>query len=254
MLPIVQIVWPPYKGLSAIALSLILFAISGGAFFAAQRMKEAIKLPKMGKVLGAIVIVIWGFSIIFFLGINKLFAKYTGGASNLGPIFPITITSAVVIFCYAAYVTRRGGPLSSLGNGFLAFIAGPMVFELPFALIIIPLVKAPVVAEILFLIPLFTIVITTLSMLLLSRRIALTKNSVYLFAAMMFVFALWALDGYHYPTDLVTITLNGVSKVLSFACIAALFFPEPPTNIKTPEEKLSQENVNKVSSASGSSL
>lgn len=247
MLPIVQIVWPPYQGWSAIILSLILFLISAGLFFAARKMKETIKLPNMGKVLGVIVIVIWALSILFFLRINQIFAKYTGGAANLGPIFPITIVSAVATFCYAAYVTRRGGPPSSLGNGLLAFIAGPMVFELPFALIIIPLVKAPLLAEILFLVPLFTIVIATLSMLLLSRRIALTKNAVYIFAGMMFVFALWAVDGYSYPTNLLTIALNGISKVLSFACIGALFTRKPLTDASVARAELDEKNVNNIS-------
>jgi len=249
MLPIIQIVWPPYRGWSAIVLSLILFAISGGLFFAARRMKGLVRLPKMGKVVGAIVIVVWVFSILLFLKINQIAAKSLGGAANLGPIFPITIVSAVVTFCYAAYVTRRGGPLSSLGNGFLAFITGPMVFELPFILIVIPLVKVSLIPEIIYLVPLFTIVITTLSMLLLSRRIALTKNSVYLFSAMMFVFALWALDGYHYPSNLLTITLNGISKVLSFVCVAATFLPNSPTDVRVPQDKLNERNVNNVTSA-----
>ena len=224
-------------------LSLILFLITAGLFLTARRMKEAVKLPKMGKVLGVVVIVIWAFSILFFLKINQIYARYIGGATSLGPIFPITILSAVLTFCYAAYMARRGGPLSSLGNGFLAFIAGPMVFELPFILIIIPLVKAPLIPEIIFLIPLFTIVITTLSLLLLSRRIALTRNAVYLFGAMMLVFAIWALDGYSYPTNLLTIALNDISKVLSFACIGALFLQEPPTDVRVPEDKLNERNV-----------
>lgn len=250
MLPIAEITWPPYKGLSAIVVAVILFAVSAGLFLTARRMKEAIKLPKMGKIVGGIVIVIWAFSILFFLRINAIFARYLGTAPNLGPIFPITITCAVVTFCYAAYVTRRGGPLSSLGNGFLGFIAGPMVFELPFALIIIPLVKAPIFAELIFLLPLFTIVITTLSMLLLSRRVALTRNSVYLFAAMIFVFGLWALDGYHYPTDLLTITLNGISKVLSFATVAVMFIPQPLSGVSERSSKEKDVNVSPTSTNS----
>jgi hypothetical protein len=227
-----------------LVLSLILFLISAGIFLAGRRMRGEIKLPKMGKVLGAIVVIIWAFSIFFFHQINIEYAKYTGGAANLGPIFPITIVSAIVTFCYVAYATRRGGPLSSLGNGFLGFVAGPMVFELPFVLIIIPLVKAPLVAEIFFLVPLFTIVITTLSLLLLSRKIALTKNAVYLFGAMMFVFALWALDGYSYPSNLLIIALNGISKVLSFACIGALFLQKSQTDVRVTGDELNERNVN----------
>ena len=227
MLPFIQIVWPPYTGLRALVLSLLLFIISVGLFFAARKMKREIKLPKMGKIQGAIVVVVWALSILIFLKINQIFAKYVGAASNLGPIFPVTILSAVATFCYVTYITRRGGALSSAGNGFLAFIAGPMVFELPFVLVVIPSAKAPLVPEIIFLIPLFTIIFTTLAMLLFSRRIALTKNSVYFFASMIFVFALWALDGFSYPTTPLAIALNGISKMLSFLCVATMFLPRP---------------------------
>jgi hypothetical protein len=236
MLPIVQFVWPSYKGLSAILLSLILFLIGAGLFLSARRMKREIKLPRMGKIVGGTILVIWAFSIIFFLRVNQILAQSLGGGQSLGPIFPITILSAVATFCYVAYVTRRGGLLPSLCNGFLAAIAGPMVFELPDVLIIIPLIKASLVAEIAYLVPLFTIVLTTLSLLLLSRKISLTKNSVYLFSAMLFVFSLWALDGYAYPTNPITFTLNAVSKILGFACIAAMFQKSPLASTSATEK------------------
>lgn len=197
-------------------------------------MKEPIKLPKMGKVTGAVIIVIWAFTILFFLRLNQIYAKYVGAASNLGPIFPVTILSAIGTFIFAAYMTRRGGPLSALGNGFLGFIAGPMIFEFPYVLIIIPLVKAPIVPVIIYLVPLFTIIITTLSLLLLSRRIALTNKSVYALAAMIFVFALWALDGYSYPTTPLAIALNSISKILGFVCVALLFVPKSPAVQEAP--------------------
>jgi hypothetical protein len=244
-LPLIQVVWPPYTGLSKYLLSLILFVVAGGVFLAARRMEREIPLPRMGKVGGAVVFVLWAFCILFFLKINEIFAKYVGAAKNLGPIFPITIISAVATFGFAAYMSRRGGVLSSFGNGFLAFIAGPMVFELPYVLIVIPLVKAPLFATILFVTPLFGIIFTTFGLLLLSRRIALTKNSVYSFAAMIFVFALWALDGYAYPTNALTITLNGISKVLGFVCIAALFVRSSAEVSKQSQEKLAETGTEK---------
>lgn len=211
-------------------------------------MKKEIPLPKTGKVTGGIVLVIWAFCILFFLKINQIFAKYVGAAPNLGPIFPITILSAIATFAFAAYMSRRGGMISSFGNGFLAFIAGPMVFELPYVLIVMPLVKAPLFATILFVSPLFGIIFTTFGLLLLSRKIALTKNSVYSFAAMIFVFALWALDGYAYPTNALTITLNSISKVLGFVCIAALYLRSSPEATTQSQEKLAETGKEKSSS------
>jgi hypothetical protein len=40
---------------------------------------------------------------------------------------------------------------------------------------------------------------------------------------MIFVFAVWALAGYSYPTNPGAFALNAVSKVLGFACIVAMF-------------------------------
>ena len=173
------------------------------------------------------------------------------GNLALGPVFPITILSAVGTFCYAAYVTRRGGPLS-LGNGFLGFIAGAMLFELPFVLIIIPLnaraLNIPPISLIISLVPIFIIGITTLSLLLLSRRIALTTNAVYMFAAMMFVWGLWALDGFSSPTTLLSFALNGISKVLAFACIGAMFLPKSSTDVGVTQEKSNESVVNHATS------
>lgn len=231
------IVWSSYRGSSAFALAALLALIGIGLVFLGKRLKHDVPLPKMGKSVVAVVVVIWAFSILTFLKINRDMARYTGAAGNLGPIFPITLVSAFCTFAFVAYITRKGGALSSLGNGFLAFIAGPMVFELPFVLIVIPRVNAPLIPTLIFLIPLFTIIFTTLSLLLYSRRTAITKYSLYLYAAMLFVFALWALEGYSYPSNPVAFALNAISKVLGFATVAALFKPGPRAEIREKTEK-----------------
>jgi hypothetical protein len=222
------IVWPPYAGSSALLLSLLLVLVGIGLVMLGRRMTKEVNFPKMGKIVGAIVVVIWAFSILTFLKINKDLARYTGAAGNLGPIFPITLATAFCTFAFVAYVSRRDSVLASLGNGFLAFIAGPMVFEFPFLLIVIPRVKAPLVPALIFLVPLFTIIFTTLAMLMFSRRVAITKSSVYLYAAMIFVFAVWALEGYSYPSNPTAFTLNAISKVLGFAAVGAMFVTKSP--------------------------
>jgi hypothetical protein len=177
----------------------------------------------MGIVIGVFVVVIWAFSILTSLRINRAFARYTGSAGSLGPIFPITITTAVFTFAFVAYISRRDGIPAAFGRGFLSFIGGPMVFEFPFLLIVIPRVSAPLVPELIFLLPLFSIIFTTLSMLLLSRNIAITKYSVIFFGVMILVFAVWALEGYSYPSNPASFVLNAISKILGFASVAALF-------------------------------
>jgi hypothetical protein len=217
------VAWIPYGGSGTLELSLVLALIGTGLILLGRRMSQDVRLPKMGKVLLVIVVVIWAFSILTFLRINRDLARYTGSAGNLGPIFPITVITAFCTFLFVAYVSRRDGILASIGRGFLAFIAGPMVFEFPFLLIVIPRVHAPLIPALIFLIPLFTIIFTTLSLLLFSRKVAITSYSLYLYGAMILVFAVWALDGYSYPSNPTSFLLNAISKVLGFGSVAALF-------------------------------
>ena len=224
---LVVVSWAPYTGPSVLYLSSLLLLISAGlALFSRRKVNKDIRLPRMGRVTGIVVAIVWAFSILTFLKINRDLARYTGSAGNLGPIFPITVGSAICTFIYVAYLCRHEGALSALSNGFLAFIGGPMIFEFPFLMIVIPRVRAPPVTALIFLVPLFTIIITTLSLLLLSRNVALTRRSLYFFSAMIFTFAIWALDGYSYPSNPTSFTLNAIAKMLGFACIATLFQPK----------------------------
>jgi hypothetical protein len=223
MLAAALLVWMPYRGSDSLVLSLILVILGIALILLGRRMIRDIKLPRMGIVVGAIVVIVWAFSILTFLRINRDLARYTGAAGNLGPIFPITILTAVCTFAFVAYVSRRDGVLAAIGRGFLAFIAGPMVFEFPFLLIVIPRVHAPLIPALIFLIPLFTIIFTTLAMLLFSREVAITRFSLNFYGAMILVFAVWAIDGYSYPSNPTSFLLNGISKILGFASVAALF-------------------------------
>lgn len=103
-----------------------------------------------------------------------------------------------------------------------------MVFEFPFLLIVIPKVRAPLGLTLIYLTPLFIIIFATLALLLLlSRRVAITRYSLYFYGVMILVFGLWALEGYQYPSNPAAFLLNGISKVLGFASVAALFVTEP---------------------------
>ena len=135
------------------------------------------------------------------MAINRAIDKKSHTAASTGPILPITIASAVCTFVYLAYLTRKGGILSTLGNGFTGAVAGPMVFEFPFDLIVIPLLNIGTMGIIIFFGPLFTIIFTTLALVLFSKRTAITKYSLYSLAAMFLVFAVWAVEGLSYPSN-----------------------------------------------------
>src|SRR5208283_3305699 len=104
MLEAALVAWSPYEGSGALALSLVLAILGVVLILLGRRMTKEVKLPRLGRVLGVIVVIIWAFSILTFLKINHDLARYTNSTGNLGPIFPITITSAIWCFAYVAYV------------------------------------------------------------------------------------------------------------------------------------------------------
>jgi len=56
--------------------------------------------------------------------------------------------------------------------------------------------------------------------------VRLTRATFFSLALMLGVFAVWALSGFGYPSAPVPTTLNVVSKLLAFAAVLTLFFPQ----------------------------
>jgi hypothetical protein len=215
--------WRPYRFPSSVILSFILLIIGIGLVILGRRMKTSINVPHPGKTLKIVMIITWVILILGFLFLYAVGEKRTGRAVQNGPIFPITFACAVLTFAYLIYISRRDGILSALGNGIAGAAAAPMIFEFPFDLIVIPQVNASIRYLIVFFTPLFVIEIATLSLLLLSKRVSITRYSLYSLGAMFIVFAVWALEGFSYPSSPAPFILNAISKILSFTTIIALF-------------------------------
>jgi hypothetical protein len=215
--------WGPYTTPTSIFVALLLALIAVGLILSARRMKEPIKLPHPRRVVKVVIVILWAFSVLFFLGIIRIIDEKTHAPVSTGPILPITLASATGTFVYLAYATRKGGILPAIGNGLVGAMAGPMIFEFPFDLIVIPLLNLKIRGLLIFFGPLFAVIFTTLALLLFSKRTAITKNSLHSLAAMLLVFSVWALEGFSYPSNPVSFILNAVSKVLSFVTIVALF-------------------------------
>jgi uncharacterized protein YhhL (DUF1145 family) len=125
--------WSPYSFPTSLLLSFVLLIVGIGLVLLGRRLKNAVKVPHPGQRLKVAIIIIWVLSILILLRIYRIRAERFGGAVQTGPIFPITIASAVCTFAYLAYIYRREGILAALGNGFVGAAARPMVvFEFPF--------------------------------------------------------------------------------------------------------------------------
>lgn len=217
--------WHAYSGYGQAAVAVILLAIGVAFLVAGRRSQGGFKVPLPGTGLKIVIVLLWVLSILLVLPMFKQVARATGQSSlGLGPVFPITLTCAFVTFVAVAYITRGGGALAALGNGFAAAAAGPMVFELPFVLIIAPVVTTKAPHPLLLFLTFLVVILTTLALPAFSTRFSVTRSSLYLFAAMLVVFAAWAAStGYAPPADPTSLALNAVSKVLGFVAVAAGF-------------------------------
>jgi hypothetical protein len=219
------ILWNPYSGLAASLLSVLLLAIGAGLLLSGRRLTGARKFPARGRALKVVTVLVWALSILLVLPLFGQIARREGQSSlGIGPVFPITLACAFCSFLIVAYLTRGSGAVGALASGFAAAVAGPMVFELPFLLIITPVVTTRVPHP-LFLFAVFLVVIlTTLALPTFSERFSVTRYSLYSMGAMFVVFAGWALlTGYAPPSDPTSFALNAVSKVLGFVAVVASF-------------------------------
>lgn len=196
-----------------------------GLVFLGMRATKGARFGMPGTAAKVVTVLVWAVSIFLVHGIFNQVAVRNGQSSlGFGPVFPITLASAACTFVAIAYLTRGGGTLAALGNGFAGAVAGPMVFELPFVLIIAPVVTTKVPHPLLLFTVFLVVILTTLALPFFSSRFSVTRYSLYLLGGMVVVFAAWALlTGYAPPGDPVSFGLNAVSKVLGFASVVAGF-------------------------------
>jgi Protein of unknown function (DUF3089) len=236
--------WVSYSGDARIWLAAVLIAAAAGATIAGIRLRRPIRAVQPGPLGRTVMIVAWiasmvAFLICFVFYVQQYVHAYGSNASSpRDRIAPITLTAVVVFF--VIIVARRSPDIRMrLAAGFLGAIAAPMIFELPFDLIVMartyPAIPPnPAFYRALFFVPLFLIEITTLLLLRLSPMVRLTRATFFSFALMLGVFAVWALYGFGYPSTALPIGLNIVSKLLAFVTALTLLLPRRPASEQAP--------------------
>lgn len=225
--------WSPYVGSGSIVLAVVLFLIAAVLVYLAFRFHRSIQVKRPGIAMSISIIVIWILSVLTFLiavtayalELYKQVGPYTGPKD---PITPVTMGSAVIAFFFIIYLAQHSGFRIAVGSAIVGTIAAPMIFELPFDLIVMWRTFPPAPAALftpLFFYPLFLIEISSFAMLMLSPVMKLSRYTLFFLAAMFLVFAVWALFGFAYPASPVPIVLNMLSKVLAFATAVSLFLP-----------------------------
>ena len=238
--------WVSYGGDARIWLAIGLLAVAGGVTLAGIRLPLPVRATRPGPVGRIAMILAWVASIAAFGVCATIYVRQYVHAYDLSaattapkdPIAPVTLTAVVVVF---VIIISRSSPgfRTRLASAAIGAIAAPMIFELPFDLIVMartypPIPPDPALYRALFFVPLFLIEITTLLLLRLSPMVRLRRATFFSFALMLGVFAVWALSGFGYPSAPLPTALNIASKILAFVTVLTLFLPQRPTPEQAP--------------------
>ena len=225
-----SVAWSPYLGSSSYILVGFLLLVTGVLTYFGFRFRYAIAVKGPGKFLGALLIGCWFLAVIaFLLAITAYALAQQQQAIQFmitNPITPVTFTSAVITFFVILYLARQRGSRIAIGSAIVGTIAAPMIFELPFDLLVMWRTYPPVphvLYTLLFFLPLFLLEILSFALLSFSPIMKLTRYTLFLLAGMFFLFTVWALFGFAYPSAPIPIALNMLSKVVAFATAVSLF-------------------------------
>jgi len=236
--------WVSYSGDARIWLAGGLLAVAGGVTVAGIRLPLPIQATRPGRAGRVAMIVAWATSIPAFLVCLAIYVRQyvqvydPTAAAPKDPIAPVTFTAAIVVFVIIVWRSSLGFRMR-LASGVICAMAAPMIFELPFDLIVMartypPIPPDPALYRALFFVPLFLVEITTLLLLRLSPMVRLTRATFVAFALMLGVFAVWALAGFGYPSAPLPFALNVASKILAFVTALTLFLPQRPAPGQAP--------------------
>lgn len=223
--------WNAYTGNEALILTGILAVIGVVLLALGMRMHEPIGVLRPGKTVAVLLILIWLLAVTVFL---LAAATYVLAGPQLRrpiqiPSSPLITLAVLITFMLIIILAQRHGFLRAVSSAIVGTLAGPMIFELPFDLIVISKVQNPQPAApylLLYFLPLFLVEITTFALLTISPLTRLTRYTLLVLAAMFFVLAGWAYFGFPYPSSALPIALSSAAKGLAFVAAITLFLPE----------------------------
>ena len=226
--------WRPYAGIEAVFLALVLLAVAGFFAWLASKFRHPLSPERPGKAVRVLLALLWLLSIPAFgvavLTYNQAFLARWGSHPGIPPnrVSPITDLAVLVTFALILIKTWRHGWKIALGSAFICAAAAPLMFELPFDLMVMwrTFPAEPATRyTLLYFLPLFMVEISTFALLTFSPLFRVTRRSLFWLSAMFIVFAVWALFGLHYPNLPVPYALNVAGKLLSFVAAITMFWP-----------------------------
>jgi hypothetical protein len=250
--------WVNYSGTAEIVLAVALAALAAAIAYAGTRLRRPLRPPRPGRGATIALLAIWVLAIAALLGSVSVYLRQESRDGLIhtpaaDPIAPVTFIGALVVFIAIIVAQRPNGWRVALGSAVVGAAAGPAIFEFPFDVIIMgrshPLVDPALYRPLLFG-ALFLVDLTTLALVLLSPAIRVRRATLWCLAAMVALFAAWALFGYGYPSGPGPIALNMLSKVAALATALTLFLPRPTRDAEQPAEAVSSSFSRLTASAS----
>ena len=227
--------WVSYGGGEAILLAIVLLAVASGFAYAGTRLRAPLRVTRPGGTAAGFMIAIWLLAIytvvvatfVYGLQVKQAYPGFAAPRVRVG-----TFVDAPVTFLVILYLTRRWGWKLALASAVIGTAAAPMIFELPFDLIVMtrtnpPIPTHPMLYRQLFFLPLFLVELSTLSLLTLLPSMRVTAYACYAVAGMFGVFALWAAFGFAFPSEPLPLALNVIAKILCFLAAIMLFAWRP---------------------------
>jgi hypothetical protein len=245
--------WVSYSGTARIWLAIALLVVAGVLVYAGTRLPLPARAARPGKAVVIFMLLAWVLAIATFLAGALAYVQQErhdyqiARAAPTDPIAPVTFLAVAAIFFIIVIGSGSYGSGVRLGSAVIAALAAPLIFELPFDLIVVartypPIPPDPVLYRALFFLPLFLVEITTLSFLTLSPMVRLSKATFFSLALMFIVFAVWSLFVFAYPSAPAPIGLNVLSKILAFVTALSLFLPQR-AQASTPDAKTGARNL-----------
>lgn len=235
-------VWAPYVGAESLLLAGGMLAAAVALLLIGLRLRQPRAARPAGRLVGVFLATSWLASVVILrltttaygLAIHQQTGSVTVPAN---PITRYTVGFALLAFGCVLALTRKHGWKLAVVSAIAAAGAGPVMFELPFDLVIAFRLQAPEPAalyRLLYFVPLFLFNIATLSLLTLSPAARLTRQALFALVGMFAVWTVWALVGFSYPETTASIALNVVSKLLSAVAGVLLFLSPPRTPADSP--------------------
>ena len=223
--------WVSYSGGAAIYLAIVLLVVASGFAYAGRRLRVPFEVTRPEGAAAGFMIAIWLLAIytagittfVYGLQVKEAFPDFVAARVRVG-----TFVDAPVTFFVILYLTRRWGWKVALASAVIGTAAAPMIFELPFDLIVMARTNPPIPTHAmlyrqLFFLPLFLVEFSTLSLLTLLPSMRVTAYACYAVAGMFAVFAIWAAFGFAFPSQPLPLALNVTAKILCFVAAIMLF-------------------------------